>query len=166
MNGSIRGSRLVREIEAFFWKRGTPMGKVFVVETVVERTLSEFHGYRDDAVQLHLFTAVDSFNFHWFELRLQGEVIRLEAIRSNPDPDKKYRWEWPESYRLLIDKGKRHTEQIIQRGDRGAGLLSLEVAGMKLLTFNHLRIMQRKRFVSLSYRVGRLTKTLRPQTAE
>ena len=140
------------------------MNKAFVVETVVERTLPEFCDSRDDVVQFHLFLAVDSFNFHWFELRLKGEVIRLEAIRSNPEPDKKYRWEWPESYRLLIDKGKRHTEQIIPRGKRGEGLLSLEVAGLNLPTFSHLRIMRRKGFVSLSYRVGRLTRTLRPQS--
>lgn len=139
------------------------MSKVFLVETVVERTLSEFHDYRDDIVQFHLFTAVDSFNFHWLELRLQGEVIRLEAIRSNPEPDKNHHWEWPESYRLLVDKGDQHREQIIPRGHRGASLLSLEVAGMKLSTFNHLRMMRRKGFISLSYRVGRLTKTLRPQ---
>lgn len=142
------------------------MSKLFVVETVVERTLPEFQDFRDEAIQLHLFPAVDSFNFHWLEVRLQKETIRLEAIRANPKPDRQHRWEWPESYRLLVEKKAQRTEQIIPRGERGAGLLSLEIAGMKLPTLNHLRIMRRKRFISLSYRVGRLTRMLRPQTAE
>jgi len=94
---------------------------------------------------------------------MRGEVIRLEAIRTNPDPNKNHHWEWPESYRLIHDKGRQHTEQIIPRGERGVGLLEIEVVGMKLLAFDHLRIMHRKGFVSLSYRVGRLTKTMRPQ---
>lgn len=97
------------------------MGNVFVIETTVERAISEFRDSRDDVVQFHLFTAVDSCNFHWFELCLQGEVVRLEAMRSNPEPDREFHWEWPESYLLIITKGDQHTEQVISRGTRGAG---------------------------------------------
>lgn len=141
--------------------------KKFVITTTAQRDLAEFNSadaHRDEAVQITVLGVLDSPNFQWLELRMRGETTRIEAIRKNPAPDKKYRWEWPEGFRVIHDKRGQHVEREVERGCRGVGISTIEIAGMNPFQFSHTRMMRRKDFISFSFKVGRLTKVIAPQT--
>lgn len=136
------------------------MSKSFTIITTVERELLELYSLRDHEVEIPVLSAVDSPNFHWLELKMVDETTRIEALRKQSEPDTKYRWKRPESFLVLHEREGKRTEQQIQRGYRGAGLAQIEIQGTKLLQFHPLAVIEQKDFLSLSFKVGRLTKVI------
>lgn len=140
------------------------MSNPFTITTVFERNLSEFNAFRDEATQgLHPSMIFDSPNFHWFELKMKNEITRIEAIRDQTEPDRNHQWKWPDRFRVIYEKKGERTEQVIERGYRGAEIGKIEICGMKLYQFSPTKIMARKSFISLSFKVGRQVKTIETQ---
>jgi len=136
----------------------------FVITTTIERELSEFFSSRDDAVQISVWSAVDSPNFHWLELKMVDESTRIETLRAYAEPDRQHQWEWPEGFLILTDGPEGQIRETIQRGHRGAGLAQIEIRGRKLRQFGPIEMMKQKGFLSLSFKVGRLTKVISRKT--
>lgn len=138
--------------------------KTFLITNTFERTLGEFRlDSSDRAVQLSIWTPLSSRNFHWLEVRLKDRVTRIEACRSNPEPDK-HEWEWPDSFHVTHEQRGKRTEQEIPR--RGTGIYQIELCSVPIAEFSTIGTIRRKTFVSLSFCVGRLTTTLVPTQAE
>ncbi len=136
----------------------------FVITTTIERELSEFFSSRDDAVQISVWSAVDSPNFHWLELKMADRSTRIEALRAHAGPDRQHQWEWPEGFLILTDGPGGQTRETIQRGYRGAGLAQIEIRGRTLMQFDPIETTRQKGFLSLSFKVGRLTKMISRKT--
>jgi hypothetical protein len=136
----------------------------FIITEVTERDLPEFDNYRDQAVQgLHSSTIFDTHQFHWFELRMKNDVIRIEAMRDKPEPDEDHRYEWPDRFRIIREYYGERTEKVIERGPKGSVIATFEIYGTRLFHFHPLEVIDSDRFIAISFKVGRLTKTILPK---
>lgn len=132
---------------------------VYTITTEAKRTLQElFTPSTDPEAGIDLFHAVNSPNFHFLDIELKEEYFHVEALRNNPYPNEHFAWEYPVKYRVT---GTHRTPEIIQRGYKGENMQKVVFLEMPFFTLNHIRILQHPTFILLTYRVGRMTKTVK-----
>ncbi len=88
--------------------------KSFTVTVTVERQLGDFSLSNDDLCRIHPTMIIGSRNFHWWELRAQQEITRIEAIRAaDEEVDEDYQWPYPRRFRIVSIIGDERAEREV-----------------------------------------------------
>jgi len=135
--------------------------EAFTVTVTVERQLEDFSLPNDDLCRIHPTIIMGSRNFHWWELRTEQEITRIEAIRAADEvPGEDYQWPYPRRFRIVSITGDGRAEREVA----SSALFDRSQGGINPTTEPVLQHLAQANFVSLSYAVGRRTVTIVPQT--